>query len=206
MKNVKETIMESIPCLSNIFSYWVCHRGKVFYIQIIEGDYWKSRSQEQNLKYVSIKAIRGDICDANGRLMATSVPVFEARMDASPELVSDKLFYNKIDSLAVSLSNTFRDRTAAQYKQSLINARKQKNRYYLIKRNISYMQMRKLKTLPLFRLGRYGGGMIIDQKTKRIKPFEHLASRTIGFERRDNYYVGLEGAYSECSQVLAGKD
>lgn len=206
MKRFKKDILWRVYLIYLIFLFLgIAILGKAFYIQFFEGDFWKSKSEDQNLKYVSIKAIRGDICDANGRLMATSVPVFDARMDASPAIVSDKLFYEKIDSLANCLSKLFKDRSTETYKQNLINARKQKNRYYLIKRDISYMQMKKLHTFPLFNKGRYGGGLIVEQKNKRIKPFKHLASRTIGFERRGNYYVGLEGAFSEQLSGISGK-
>lgn len=179
--------------------------GKVFYVQIFQGDYWREKAKTQSMKYMSIEAIRGDICDINGRLLATSVPIFDIRFDADIDVVSDKEFYKNIDSLSLMLSKLFTDRSKEQYKQSLLSARKQQSRYFLIKRNISYMQLKSLQRFPLFKKGRNGGGLIIEQKTRRVKPFQSLASRTIGFEREGHYYVGLEGAYGSELAGISGK-
>jgi cell division protein FtsI (penicillin-binding protein 3) len=58
--------------------------------------------------------------------------------------------------------------------------------------------------LPLFRLGKYKGGLIIEQKSRRAKPFRELASRTIGFDR-PGFSVGLEGAFTKELSGVNGK-
>lgn len=206
MKNVKKDILWRVYLVYLLFlTVGFLIIGQVIYIQLFEGEQWRERAKDQTMKYMDIKAIRGDICDSKGQLMATSLPIFEARMDASPKIISDKHFYEKVDSLAFLLSRLFKNYSKEEYKQRLIYARKNNKRYYLIKRNITYREVEQLKTFPLFRLGRYGGGMIIEQKTKRYKPFKYIASRTIGFERQGEYYVGLEGAYSDVLSGVGGK-
>jgi cell division protein FtsI (penicillin-binding protein 3) len=65
--------------------------------------------------------------------------------------------------------------------------------------------MKSLRNFPIFNLGKYKGGMIADQKNKRILPFQTLANRTIGYKNDNVQPVGLEGAYSEYIDGVGGK-
>lgn len=178
--------------------------GKIIYIQFIEGQALLEQAQEYELKYFTREAIRGNIYSSDGNLMATSVPIFDLRMDVDSENISNAYFNDHIDGLAQGLSHIFGNKTVRQYKTCLIKAREKHKRYYLIKRNITYNQLKEVKKLPILNLGPFKGGLIAVQKTKRQMPFGHLARRTIGFEApSDSVYVGLEGAYTE---VLAGQD
>ena len=178
--------------------------GQVIYIQLMQGEFWKEQARNTTMRYVGIDAARGDICADDGRLLATSVPVYEIRMDLSTQVVSDDLFYAGIDSLSMQLSRLFRDRTATQYRSSLVRARQNNERYFLVKRNVSYNELTALRQFPIFRLGRYRGGLIVVEHTRREMPYKALAARTIGYER-EGVYVGLEGAYREYLEGREGK-
>jgi cell division protein FtsI (penicillin-binding protein 3) len=123
----------------------------------------------------------------------------------APGIESDDVFYSKVDSLSGSLSRFFGDKPSSQYSRLLRDARKRKNRYFLIKRNVSYQQMKSLRGFPIFNLGKYKGGMIAEQKNKRILPFQTLANRTIGYKNENVQPVGLEGAYSEYIDGVGGR-
>ncbi|NQT77721.1 MAG: transpeptidase family protein [Bacteroidetes bacterium] len=180
--------------------------GKAAYIQFVEGKELIAKAEQQELKYFSIEANRGNIYDAGGKLIATSVPIFEIRMDVASELISDKFFRENVDSLALCLSKLFSDRTKYQYKKGLQDARKDGNRYYLLKRKVSYAELKELRTFPILRRGKYKGGFIVIQKTRRQMPFGELAKRSIGFERKEeNKFVGLEGAYNDILEGIDGK-
>ncbi len=177
---------------------------KIIYIQLGEGRELLKETQEKKLKYFTSKAIRGNIYAEDGNLIATSIPIFDIRMDVDSEHISDEFFNEKLDSLTLCLSVLFRNKSAYQYKREIRNARNNGNRYYLLKRNITYNQLKKVKKFPILRLGKYRGGLIIIAKSKRITPFKLLANRTIGYENKsENIFVGLEGAYSN---VLSGTD
>lgn len=187
-----------------IFIFAVAIIGKVIYIQTVEGKQLLEESQVNELKYFTREATRGNIFASDGSLMATSVPIFDIRMDVDSDLIPDDLFNEKVDSLALCLSKLFKHKSKYQYKKDLQNARKKHNRYYLLKRNITYDELKKVKQFPILRRGKYLGGLIIVPDTRREMPFKKLARRTIGFENKDeNLYVGLEGAYSD---VLRGTD
>ncbi|MGM0611964.1 MAG: penicillin-binding protein [Bacteroidota bacterium] len=178
--------------------------GKIIYLQVVEGDELRAQAREVTVKYQNIEAVRGSIHDENGRLLATSVPVFDVRMDVASPLISDQLFQSKVDSLARGLANLFKDKHYRTYRSDLISSRKSGNRYMLIKRNVTYDELKVIRDLPIFRKGKYEGGLIVIEKNKRVKPFRGLAARTIGYSR-DDYKVGLEGAYNHVLKGDSGK-
>jgi cell division protein FtsI (penicillin-binding protein 3) len=155
----------------------------------------------------AIEAVRGNIFDSKGNLLATSMPIYDVRIDAqSPAFTDEELFLNKIDSLALGLSVIFNDKPASFYKDLLVRTKKAGNRYFLFKRKISYNQLQAMRKLPLFNKGKYKGGLMVNERTRREKPFGLLAERTIGFKQEEgNVRVGLEGYFDKHLSGKSGK-
>ena len=182
-----------------------------FKIQVYEGPALRQLADSLTIVSRSIEAERGNIYAEDGSLLSTSLPFFEIRMDFKSEPMTDNIFNGNIDSLAYMLSVNIGAKSKADYKNELIANRQKGNRYYLIKRNVTYPELKKIYDWPFFRLGRYKSGMIVLQKNKRITPFGILAERTIGFKRivpnpsietrMDTIRVGIEGKFDE---YLAG--
>ena len=172
--------------------------GRVGFLQFAEGDYWKSKADSLLLGYHSIEPMRGNVYASDGSLLATSVPRYDVHVDFMASGITKEVFKEQVDSLALCLSQLFGDKSKSEYKRLLTEARSSSDkRFFLLKRNISYKQQRALKTFPIFRMGKNKGGLIIDQRSRREKPFRLLASRTIGF-KVDNETVeavGIEGAF-----------
>ncbi len=180
--------------------------GKMIEIQFKEGPELLAKAKKQEIRIFNLKATRGNILSVHDNLLATSVPVFDVRMDVASNHISDDLFRQKVDSLALCLSHLFKDRSAGYYKKILKQARAKGNRYLLIRRRVSYSQLQQLRTFPIFRRGRNRGGLIVMQKTTRRLPFGNLARRTIGYEnKKEHIYVGLEGAYTDVLTGIDGK-
>ena len=180
--------------------------GKAAYIQFVEGDKWKEQAKKLSLKYENIEAVRGNILATDGSLIAASVPIFELRIDAGNTHYNDDFFYENIDSLAWHMSSHFRDRSKKEYRQILVEGRKKNNRYLLLKRNITYTDLKKVRQFPIFRMGKYKGGLIVKSKSKRELPFKMLAYRTIGWDKEGTENdVGLEGAYSSMLEGEQGQ-
>lgn len=165
-------------------------------VQYIQGDKWRAKADSLSTKEFDIEAARGNIYSNDGRLMATSVPEYELRMDMiAGGIAKDEVFDAKVDSLAMKLSAFFGNKSAKEYERILRKARQEKSRSLLIKKNVSYQDLKIIKTFPLFNLGKHGG-LIATQKNKRILPFKDLAARTIGYANENvKNVVGLEGAY-----------
>lgn len=174
-------------------------------IQTLEGAYWRNMADSLTTGFKNIEAMRGNIYSDDGSLISTSLPIYEVRFDVNSSSLSDKLFYGNIDSLAICLSNYFNDKSHNNYRRDLINARVNNCRYYLIRKNLSYTDLKIMKTWPIFRLGQYKGGFIVEQKSKRVQPFKLLASRTIGYVRETVHPVGIEGAYNKHLRGVSGK-
>ena len=110
-------------------------------------------------------------------------------MDVASPYVDDKLFYNKIDSISNALSQILERRSNSSYKSYIIKARKRGNRYLLLGKKITYDQLKQIRQLPIFRRGKYKGGLITNQSTRRELPFHNLAERTIGYEIKNNSFL-----------------
>lgn len=168
---------------------------KMLDIQFVHGDKYRKLAQERVYKNFIIPANRGNLYDANGSLLATSVPEFDIRFDAVT--VSQKNFDKNVEPLSKKLSALL-GKPTAHYENRLRQARRNKNRYLLIARNLEYSDYVKIKQFPLFKLGPYKGGFIVEQRTVRELPLGKIAERTVGHGQ-----AGLEGAYNE---YLKGKD
>jgi len=60
----------------------------------------------------------------------------------------------KIDTLRNCLSKLFNDKKAQEYKNELKLAYKNKDRYYLLKKKISFIQYKELRDFPLVKMGK----------------------------------------------------
>lgn len=178
-----------------LFSLLIMYR--IFHIQFIEGEMWKSRAEEISIQQIKVRANRGNILASDESFLAVSVPVYDLRMDTHAEGLSKEIFNKELDSLAIALAALFKDKPASEYKEIIRRGRKEKNRYLLLKRNITAIELDKVKKFPMFRMGKNKGGMITEQKSKRIKPYGNLAARTIGKEDDESQGIGLEKAYDE---------
>ncbi len=179
---------------------------KLFHVQFVDGAKWRSMADSISTKYVNVEASRGNIYSVDGSLLATSVPQYEVRMDMlAPGIEKDDIFYEKVDSLAASLSIFFGDKSTKQYSRILREARAEKAQYTLLKRDVTYQELKAIRKFPIFNLGRYKGGLISVQQNKRILPFQSLAKRTIGYKNKNVQPVGLEGAYSAYIDGESGK-
>lgn len=175
--------------------------GKVLYLQIAEGAEWRAMEDKMTSKELEIEADRGNILACDGRKLACSVPSYRLYMDMMAHGLSNQMFNQNIDSLSLCLSRFFKDRPPSFYKQRLIKARKQRERYYRIhNRRVSFTELKKIKEFPLFRLGMNNGGFVPEQFDMRKKPFGILASRVIGKlyeEKEKGGMIGLEQAFNQ---------
>jgi cell division protein FtsI (penicillin-binding protein 3) len=168
---------------------------RVIKISIIEGDKWRAKGSK-NVQWMEVDADRGNIYSDDESLLATSLQFFEIRMDVT--VPKNELFKKNVDSLALMLSKTIRDdKTASEWRKELYKARKNNNAYLFIARGIDTEQAEMLRKFPLFRNGRYGGGYVELRYGTRKKPFNQMASRTIGADRENAQKVGLEGYFDK---------
>ena len=169
--------------------------------QIFVIQQFKDSFSQNQPEFVTVEAPRGNIFSDNGNLLAISMPLYDVRIDF---MVIDKILFNgNVSHLARKISQLFGDKTELEYESELVSAKKENKRFYLLKKEVTYNQVKQLKLFPIFEKGRNKGGLICERKENREKPFKLLAERTIGYERKDIKPIGIEGAYN---QILKGEN
>jgi cell division protein FtsI (penicillin-binding protein 3) len=198
----KKQILNKVYLLTGFMFLFAFAIGyKLFQIEFVDGDAYRKLAEQGTVKTFEIAANRGNVYTADGSLLATSVSKFDIRMDAVA--ISDKNFENGIKGLSKSLSKML-GKTAGYYENKIRKARANKNRYLFITRNLSYNEYQVLKKFPIFKLGTYKGGFIVEQRTVREHPIGKIAERAVGY---DDYRgkVGIEGSFYEFLRGKNGK-
>ncbi len=178
--------------------------GKIVKTQQLEGKYWISVADSFSTSYREIDADRGNIYSADGRLLATSLPFFEIRMNTCAPWLNDSTFYRNVDSLALCMAALIRDTTADAYRKYIIKGRKRGDHYLrLSRRDVNYTELLQIRKFPMINMGRYKNCLTEIEKSKRINPFHYLARRTIGIQR-DSQAIGLEASYNDFLKGVKG--
>jgi cell division protein FtsI (penicillin-binding protein 3) len=178
---------------------------RIIILQFVQSDRWAAMADKVVFRRQADKAARGDILSDDGRILASSVPYYTVYMDTRSSGMADTTWANGINGLCHGLSRYVGGNTPEGWKTALTNARKRGDRYYLIKRHVSYETLKQLKELPIFRYGKFRGGIMYQPENRRIMPNGLLARRTIGYITEDTLanIVGIEGSFNN---YLAGKD
>ncbi len=182
--------------------------GRAFYIQGVQGSYWRSMSDSLHQRIVPLDAERGTVYSEDGQMLSTSIPFFNVYIDFAADGLREKKgkrFYDNIDSFSIALSGFFKDRSGKEYKQDLLTAYKNKERYYLLRKNLSFDQYKIFRSFPLVRQGRNKSGVIAEINSKRLNPYGLLANRTIGLSRENAQNVGLERTYDSSLKGQSGQ-
>lgn len=209
--NLKKEIIWRVGLLYVfIFLFTLGIVSKIIYLQFIADEKWEAIATKISSRDYILPANRGEICAEDGRLLACSLPYYEIRMDMIPPALTDKIFYSRVDALAKSLSNFFNDKTKDEYKNLLLNARRKRKRDFRLSYHlVSHRELQSIKSFPILNRGRIRGGLKINKKEIRMKPYNKLVSRTIGymyesFNGRNVGMVGLEEAYESQLKGIDG--
>ncbi|HTL09507.1 MAG TPA: penicillin-binding protein [Chitinophagaceae bacterium] len=164
----------------------LCIFGRAVYIQQFQGSYWRSKSDSLHTRLMPMQAERGTIFSEDGDMLSTSVPYFDIYIDFGADGLREKngrRFTQYVDSLSMALAGFFADKKASAYKKELQAGYRKKDRYYELKKNLTFEQYKTLRSFPLVNQGRNKSGFIAEVRNKRLNPFGLLANRTIGLSR-----------------------
>ena len=185
---------------------------KIVKIQTTEGGKWRGMADSLTTRFVEVEPNRGNIYAANGNLLATSLYIYDLHMDLKTDYLKDLhdkgTLTDSIDALSAALAKKFRgsnEKTKWLWNNELTTAFEQGRRYHPIRSKVSHIQLSEIKDFPLFRQGQYKGGLIVEPKSIRKRPYNLLAKRTIGLKRENIQPVGLEGGFDEHLNGVMGK-
>ena len=163
--------------------------------------------------------VRGSILASDGRLLASSTPMYQIYMDCTvlkEKFAADrkkgeqeeKEWLDKARKLSAGLSGLYKDMSASEYYRVISRGRREGRKYVKIGYQIDHGMLQKVKELPLFEEGGYKGGIIVEKIDTRQYPYGSLARRVIGYVKNNdvtsgNNLIGLEGRYN---YLLHGKE
>ena len=173
--------------------------GKAAWVQVVNGPHLRSMARNMNLRNDTLFAERGNIYSEDGVLLCSTIPQFDLHIDFS--VIKKDTFDKYKDTLAESFSAILKDKSKAAYLYELTAEFNDTARYYELAHNLPYYDYQLIKQLPIMKLGSRRGGLVVEQKNKRINPFNVMALRTIGLWRKNSQVIGLEATYDS---VLKG--
>jgi len=173
--------------------------------QIYEGKQLIAQSDSVTIFTKTVAAERGNIYSQDGKLLATSLPIFDVHIDFDADGLNDEVFSpSNVDSVSMLLAAKYHDRSAADYKKDFYKHHGKGDGYYLLRKDISLADLNELKTWPWFRLSKNKSGLIVETKELRDHPFGDIALRTLGIDEHNDgsYSSGIELKYDK---ELAGE-
>ncbi|MDD9140075.1 MAG: penicillin-binding transpeptidase domain-containing protein [Candidatus Cardinium sp.] len=191
----KDIVLRARVTLLSVVLVMLVITGKIIYLQFLQKGIWRHRAQTTQLAYKPIAASRGNIYADDGSLLATSLPFYTVALD--PTIVSEALFQQAIVPLSQKLADFYGDAPPTYYKMRITEARNAKRKYVCLNRKcITYQEKKKMLQWPIFRQGKFKGGVIFEEQYKRYNPFQELARRTIG-THKETASTGLEYAFNK---------
>lgn len=147
---------------------------------------------------------RGDIFDCKGRIIATSTILYDIHLDTAAP--ADSVWDRNAVALAGAMAGYFKDKSKSEYNASLQQARKKRNRFFLLKKDINLLDVYEMRKMPLLREGRYKGGYLESSRQERKYPYGTSARRTIGYVKSNNDTVRMIGIEGSFDSYLHGED
>ena len=181
--------------------------GQIVKIQFIQKGKYVIKEDSLSPKKIEILPVRGDIIDAEGKIIVTNVPNYNVYMDFRANGLTKEIFNKNVDSLAFYLYKMFgktKLQSQLQYKKELTKGYKDSSRYKLIVRGVKYDELKQLMKFPIFRLGQNKGGFIYKADDVRMILFGDLAARTIGNLNKGGNTVGIEGSFDSYLSGVKG--
>lgn len=214
-RNIKKNDRVSMILVGFCIIFTVIALGfayRITYLQFI----WNrpDTSLEQfipNYEETIIQPDRGDILDCKGRILASSTPLYDIRMDCAiqqenladgrkikiptnPTTKKDSINEREWKELAWQMCQQIptivkNGKSADEYYNLLISKRDDPDapgrRYLPFIMGVDHSTVQQLRKLPLFNLGKNISGKIETKSLRRIYPYKGLAARVIGDIRYD---------------------
>lgn len=170
-----------------IFIFFLISIGivtRLFYLQIVNYNFFKQKSIAQQQKSIKIPAQRGNIYDRNGKLLATSIDTVS--LYAAPNIIENKNYIT--EKIAPFLKKT---------PQDIFNKINNDQYFVWLERKLDPNLAKEIKELNLKGIG------FINEK-KRIYPRHNFAAHVLGFVGMDD--IGLGGIEQYFDKELRGEN
>ena len=159
--------------------------GRLVYLMVFRSEYYTMKAKELHERERSIKAARGRIIDANGKILADNKTVCTISVIHSQ--ITDQEEVIEVLCRELGLSEEY--------------VRKRVEKYSSIEKIKSNVEKSVGDTIRSYDLA----GVKVDEDYKRYYPYDSLGSKVLGFTGGDNQgIIGLEVIYEEYLQGESG--
>ncbi len=182
--------------------------GRLFYLMVIKGDFYRQKAAEQQLYDTEITASRGNIYDRNMELLATSAQVWTVYV--TPNSFNNIKNTEKLNAVKTEIATNLSQILDMEY-QTVLDCTNKNLSYVKIKSNVAKPEadlVRQYISESEYGVGSYIG---LDESSKRYYPQNTLASVTLGYISDNKGAGGLELQYDSYltgipGRVVAAKD
>lgn len=172
--------------LASVFLFFLIF-CRLFYIQILWGKNLQTKASDQWTRDLNLSAMRGDIVDKNGEILATSCTVFNVY--ARPNAVVDKESTAKVLAEALSLD----------YQSVVQKVNKKGVSEVLIARKVPTILANELKEKDL-------DGIYFAEESFRQYPLGDFLTQVLGYVSVDGVgQTGIEAYYDKYLQGIDGR-
>ena len=169
-----------------IFLVFLVLMGRLVYLMIFRSEYYSQKAQEIEERERDIKAARGRMIDAGGKILAANETVCTVSVIHS-QITDEEAV---VDMLVKELGLAEDEARARVQKVSSIER---------VQTNVSKETGDAIRAYDL-------DGVKVDEDYKRTYPYDELASKVLGFTGGDNQgIIGLESRYEEYLKGTDGK-
>ena len=160
--------------------------GRLVYLMVFQSQYYSQKAEDIEERERDIKAARGRLIDANGKILATNETVCTVSVIHSQITDADAV----TDMLVKELGLTEEEARKRVEKVSSIER---------VKTNVPKETGDAIRAYDL-------DGVKVDEDYRRYYPYDELASKVLGFTGGDNQgFVGLESRYESYLKGTNGK-
>ena len=164
--------------------------GRLYRLQVVEGEYYQTLALKQQLRPTEISAQRGSIYDRSHKTLAASATVWTVTI--SPAEMKDQ---KELETVAAFLSELL----GVEYDKIMERGKKTSSYYEIIKHKV---EQTTADQITAFCLENDIGSVNLIEDNKRYYPYGSLASTVLGFTGSEN--KGAYGLESYYEKTLAG--
>lgn len=187
MERSKNFMKKKITLIGALFLLvFLVLTGRLIYLMVFQSQYYSQKAEDIEERERDIKAARGRLIDANGKILATNETVCTVSVIHSQITDADAV----TDMLVRELGLTEEE------------ARKRVEKVSSIERVKTNVPKETGDTIRAYDLD----GVKVDEDYRRYYPYDELASKVLGFTGGDNQgIVGLESRYESYLKGTDGK-
>ena len=187
MERSKNFMKKKITLIgAQFFLVFLVLMGRLVYLMVFQSQYYSQKAEDIEERERDIKAARGRLIDANGKILATNETVCTVSVIHSQITDADAV----TDMLVKELGLTEEEARKRVEKVSSIER---------VKTNVPKETGDAIRAYDL-------DGVKVDEDYRRYYPYDELASKVLGFTGGDNQgIVGLESRYESYLKGTNGK-